>query len=402
MTTTATRRQMTDEKIPSAGTFTAGYRALVDALKTLAFPTAGRKPMPVFSRVLATVRPTEVELTTFDFETAVTVILPATGAAPGRMLLDHSSLTKVLSAAVKGSAKSIVDRLDVTIDTPDHTPVVHVAGYSLPLDDTVTVDAFPDLPPTTAPTHVVDREALSALVERVTVAADRGDTLPILTGINTVLDKGSLTLTATDRYRLACGTIPVNGTTTEKVLIPAPVLAKLLPRLTSAQVRLGVDVIAGVTWLTLADDSTTGRIRTLAGEYPKVSSILEQAPTRTVTLDRAQLLQAATRAASLSAAVKAAKNNPVTITVNPTALTIAPATDGDRAKVTAPALPADIAGQSEAWTTGANAAFLLDAIATLTADKVTLHLTDPGRPMILTDADDTTYRHVLMPVRLAG
>ena len=118
--------------------------------------------MPVFSRVLATVRPTEVELTTFDFETAVTVILPATGAAPGRMLLDHSSLTKVLSAAVKGSAKSIVDRLDVTIDTPDHTPVVHVAGYSLPLDDTVTVDAFPDLPPTTAPTHVVDREALSA------------------------------------------------------------------------------------------------------------------------------------------------------------------------------------------------------------------------------------------------
>ena len=286
--------------------------------------------MPVFSRVLATVRPTEVELTTFDFETAVTVILPATGAAPGRMLLDHSSLTKVLSAAVKGSAKSIVDRLDVTIDTPDHTPVVHVAGYSLPLDDTVTVDAFPDLPPTTAPTHVVDREALSALVERVTVAADRGDTLPILTGINTVLDKGSLTLTATDRYRLACGTIPVNGTTTEKVLIPAPVLAKLLPRLTSAQVRLGVDVIAGVTWLTLADDSTTGRIRTLDGEYPKVSSILEQAPTRTVTLDRAQLLQAATRAASLSAAVKAAKNNPVTITVNPTALTIAPATDGDR------------------------------------------------------------------------
>ena len=92
----------------------------------------------------------------------------------------------------------------------------------------------------------------------------------------------------------------------------------------------------------------------------------------------------------------------MTITVNPTALTIAPATDGDRAKVTAPALPADIAGQSEAWTTGANAAFLLDAIATLTADKVTLHLTDPGRPMILTDADDTTYRHVLMPVRLAG
>lgn len=106
MTTTATRRQTADEKTPSAGTFTAGYRALVDALKTLALPAAGRKPLPVFSRVLATVRPGEVELTTFDFDTAATVTLPVTGAAPGRMLLDHPSITKVLAAAVKGSPKA--------------------------------------------------------------------------------------------------------------------------------------------------------------------------------------------------------------------------------------------------------------------------------------------------------
>jgi len=403
MTTTATRRQTADEKTPSAGAFTAGYRALVDALKTLALPAAGRKPLPVFSRVLATVRPDEIELTSFDFDTAATVTLPVTGATPGRMLLDHPSITKILSAAVKGSPKGIVDQLDVTIDTPDHTPVVHLAGYSLPLDDTVTVDAFPELPQTTAPTHVVDREVLSTLVERVTVAVDRGDTLPILTGINTILDKHSLTLTATDRYRLACGTIPVDGTTTEKVLIPAAVLAKLLPRLTSPQARLGVDVIAGTTWLTLADDTTTVRIRTLDGEYPTVvSSVLEQTSTRTVTLARAQLFQAATRAASLSAAVKAGKNNPVTITVCSGALTIAPTTAGDSTKITAPALPADVDGETETWTTGANPAYLLDAIASMTADQVTLHLADPARPMVLTDAGDTTYRHVLMPVRLAG
>ena len=43
---------------------------------------------------------------------------------------------------------------------------------------------------------------------------------------------------------------------------------------------------------------------------------------------------------------------------------------------------------------------VFDAITTLTADEVTLHLTDPDRPMILTDAGDADYRHVLMPVRL--
>ena len=239
MTTTATRRPATDEKIPSTGALITGYRGLAEALKTLALPAAGRKPLPVFSRILVTVRADEIELTTFDFDTAATVTLPATGTSPGQLLLDHPSLTKVLSAAVKGSRKATVDQLDVTIDTPDHTPVVHVAGYSIPLDDTVTVDAFPALPATTAPTHVVDREALSVLVDRVTVAADRGDTLPILTGINATLDKGSMTLTATDRYRLASGTIPANGTTTEKVLIPAATLAKLLPRRLAIRRRQG-------------------------------------------------------------------------------------------------------------------------------------------------------------------
>lgn len=402
MTTTATRRPPIDEKSPSTGAFTVAHRDLVDALKTLALPTTGRKQMPVFSRALATVRPDHVELTTFDLDVAATVTLPATGTTTGRMLLDHPSLTKVLSAAVKGTTRAIADRIDVTVTTPDHTPVVHIGGYSLPLDDTIAVDTFPHLPLTTAPTHVADREILSTLVERVTPAADRGITLPILTGINTVLDKGSMTLTATDRYRLASGTIPVNGTTSAKVLIPAAVLAKLLPRLTSAQVRLGVDVIAGTTWFTLADATTTVRIRTLDGEYPTVSSILEQTPTRTVTVPRSQLLQAATRAASLTAAVTTSKNSPVTLTVTSDALTLAPATQGDPTKVTAPALQATVTGETDVWATGANPAFLLAAIATLTADEVTLHLTDPNRPMVLTDAGETDYRHVLMPVRLAS
>ena len=92
----------------------------------------------------------------------------------------------------------------------------------------------------------------------------------------------------------------------------------------------------------------------------------------------------------------------MTITVNPTALTIAPHRRRPRQGHRPRPAGRHRRPVRDLWTTGANAAFLLDAIATLTADKVTLHLTDPGRPMILTDADDTTYRHVLMPVRLAG
>jgi len=118
MTTFAIRRPGTEEKIPSTGTFTAGYRALVVALKALALPTLGRKPLPAFTRILAIVRTDHVELTTFDFDAAVTVTLPASDTNTGRMLLDHASLSKVLAAAVKGSTKAAADRLDVTSPPP--------------------------------------------------------------------------------------------------------------------------------------------------------------------------------------------------------------------------------------------------------------------------------------------
>lgn len=53
------------------------------------------------------------------------------------------------------------------------------------------------------------------------------------------------------------------------------------------------------------------------------------------------------------------------------------------------------------WSTGANPAYLLDAIATLTGVEVTLHLSATDRPIVLTDTGSSNYRrHILMPTRL--
>ena len=108
MTTTATSRPDASETIASTGAFTVDFRALVDALKTVALPTLGHKSLPVFSRVSAVVRLDEVVLTAYDLDVAVTVTLPARQTAPGRMLLEHSSVSKILAAAIKGCSRSDV------------------------------------------------------------------------------------------------------------------------------------------------------------------------------------------------------------------------------------------------------------------------------------------------------
>lgn len=394
MTITATSTTPTELRCASTGAFTTDYRRLLDALKSLTLPTTGYKRMPVLSRVLATVGADEVTLSTFDFESAITVTLPVTDATPGRMLLEHAILSKILVAAMKGTPKAATVGLDVTLDTPGHTPVVHIDGYAMPLDDKLDVEDFPTLPVASPPTHIIDRAALTTLVERVAVAADRSTMLPLLAGVHIELDESTATLVATDRYRLATGSVEVNGTTCELVTIPAVPLTKLLARLTGSQVRFGVDG----DWVTLADDNITAQVRLIEGSYPMVAGIFNRLPTRNVTVQRADLLKAATRMASLSAA-SGVRNSAAHITITGETFMLAPASAGDRSKVTAPTFAATNDGDPETWMSGANPGYLLEAIATLTGPEVTFHLAAPHQPMILTE-QDSDYQHVLMPVRI--
>ena len=49
---------------------------------------------------------------------------------------------------------------------------------------------------------------MRAIVAQVSVAADKGDTLPILTGVRVEIEGDTMTLLATDRYRLAVRDLP--------------------------------------------------------------------------------------------------------------------------------------------------------------------------------------------------
>lgn len=401
MTITASESQTrTQTKTAASGGFTVSHLELVEALKSLALSSAGRKQVPVCTRVLATVGTDTVELSGFDFDVAITVTLPATDTIEGRMLIEHQSLTKVLTAAVKGSRRNTLTAATVTVTATDGVPVIHVAGYGLPLRHDIDLDEFPPMPAMSAPTHVVDRAALMAAVDRVAVAADRGGTLPILTALRATFTPDSLRLLATDRYRLAVDQIPVTGTCEEAINIPTQTLTKLLARSTGDELRFGVETTKAGQWLTVLDETTSARIRLVDGDYPDVARIIDQAALATVDVDRAALLQAATRAAAITK-VTGGNRQPVTLAATTDTLTIAPACEENKVKVTAPTMPATSEGITEPWASGLNPAFLLDAVAAVAGQTVTVHLVEKTKPIALTGSDSSHYRHVIMPVRLA-
>ncbi len=74
------------------------------------------------------------------------------------------------------------------------------ARFSL---QTMPVEEYPSLPDMPAAAGTVPSDVFAAAVSQAVVAAGRDDMLPVLTGVRIEIEGDSISLLATDRFRLA-------------------------------------------------------------------------------------------------------------------------------------------------------------------------------------------------------
>ena len=110
-----------------------------------------------------------------------------TALVPGRLLAE---ITRSLPA------------LDVEV-TCDADMVGLTCGPAEFMLVSLPVEEYPALPEPPAPTGTIDGGVLAVAAAQVGTAASRDDTLPMLTAVCLETDGETLTLAATDRYRLA-------------------------------------------------------------------------------------------------------------------------------------------------------------------------------------------------------
>lgn len=372
-------------------TVKAGYRDLLAALKATGLLAGGTRSMLPHVELAAS--DGTLTVTAADADAAVTVSLPATVTGTGRVMVPWNELSKILPAAVKGTSKRQLDQLRVDIDITGDTLTLGVGGYSLPI--TVAPDAtLPTIPQATPGTHVTDRDQFAAMFTRVVAAAGTDQLLPIFTHVHTVLADTSITMLATDRYRLSRGTIDAHGTSTQTILLPGPLLAKLLPFCDGTQIILGTDGHDTNQWITLTSGTLTVRILHPHGDYPRVAHLFNLTQASTATLDRTAFRDAADRAQALTA-VLAERNTPARLLIDTNQVTVAP---GARERTAdAPTITADTQLIAP-FTGGINPAYLVDGINHTHGDTITIEFNIPGKPIKLTGAD--TFEHVIMLMRL--
>ncbi|MCW2613747.1 MAG: polymerase subunit beta [Frankiales bacterium] len=377
--------------------------ALADAVVWTARSLPARPPMQVLLGLLLEVGPDEsgatgLEISGFDYEVSSRVRLPATADVPGRVLVPG----RLLSDIVRSLPAQPVDlRLEGTRVVLTCGP----ARFTLP---TLPVEDYPALPamPTTAGT--LGSDVFEAAVRQVALAAGRDDTLPVLTGVRFEIEGDTLTLAATDRYRLAVRTLtwnPSDPDVSTTALVPARTLSETAKALTAGpEVTLalsGSGSTEGMIGFEGAGRRTTSRL--LEGEFPKYRSLLPSESTALAEVATGPFVEAVKRVALV-----AARNAPVRLgfSADGVVLEAGGADDAQASEQLECGWEGSAAG--EPFQIAFNPQYLLDGLGAVDSDTTTLSFTGPTRPAVLTGKRDAVagavadYRYLLMPVRLSG
>jgi len=353
--------------------------------------------VPILAGLLMEAADGWLTLSGFDYETSVRVRVPAQVAAAGRCLVSGRLVAEI--------AKSLpVQPVEVSVEGARAQLTCGSARFTL---QTLPTEEYPALPALPAASGTVASAVFAQAVAQVVTAAGREDTLPVLTGVRVEIEGSTMTLLATDRYRLAIRELqwsPHAPAAVAAALVPARVLAETAKAMTGTQIVVSLAAAGAGEGIVGFEGQVGGgqrraTTRLLDGEFPKVRGIIPAAAaiaTR-VRVETAALVEAVRRVALV-----AERNAPVRLTFAAEAVTL-DAGSGDEAQASE-SLPAQVLG--EPVTVGFNPVYLLDGLTAIGTPVAHLAFTQATKPAELTgvkDFDDdpiTDFRYVLMPVRL--
>jgi DNA polymerase-3 subunit beta len=371
---------------------TIDHDLLGDAVAQVARALPQLPTSPVLAGIRLLAGDGSVEVSAFDYEVSCLGRVPADVAEPGTVIVPGRLLAEIVRSLPAKPAELATDGTRVTL----HCGAARFTLMQLPGQD---YPALPEMPPLAG---TIGSDAFASAVAQVIVAVGKDDTLPSLTGVLAHIRGGQLTLTATDRYRLAIREMtwtPAQADLETTVLIPGRVLADVTRRAAAAaetSVRLapgdnpGYD--AGIAGFEAGTWQATARL--LAGEFPRVAQLIPSEFSCAAEVPVAVFTGAIKRVALV-----AERNTPVRVTFSKGQARLEAGT-GDEAQASE---ELDVGFDDGEFAIAFNPSYLADALSATAAGTARISMTTCTRPAVITAAGDSGgYRHILMPIRNAG
>lgn len=370
------------------------HDVFADAVSWVARTIPSRPSLPVLAGMkIEADKDGSVALSSYDPDISSHAVIeaavdePGTTLVHGRLLSDFARAlpNKPIDMELKGA------KLEVVCGSS------HISMQSMPLED------YPSAPPMPEVSGVVDGALWQETVAQVVTAASSDDTLPLLVSVCIEIEGKTMSLMATDRYRLAVRDLtwePANEDASHRILVRASRLSDIAKALGSVgKVELAIDNSGRTGMIGFSAAGRHNVARLIDGEYPQVRNLFPSEATGYAVIGRQEMLDAIKRARLV-----VEKNSAVRLSFSEGQV-ILEAGQGDNAQ-TSEALKATLHGEDIVM--AFNPSFLQEGLGATSAPYVRLSFTSASKPAVLTaqpeidGEDDQEFRLLLMPIRTYG
>jgi DNA polymerase-3 subunit beta len=235
------------------------------------------------------------------------------------------------------------------------------------------------------------QKLLKATLRLVEFAMAQQDIRFYLNGMLFVLEKDQLVCVATDGHRLSYAVMPVEGNfAKQEIIVPRKTVIELSKLLADTDEPISIDILANQVRFSFGNIELTSKV--IDGKFPDYNRVIPTSHTKLVTIDRLLLLHTLQRAAILSNE----RFRGVRVGLAPGVLKIA-CTNNEQEEAEE---EIEVAYEGGVIDIGFNINYMLDALATLSSNEITLALQDSSASVLFTVPGRTDFKYVVMPMRI--
>jgi len=358
--------------------------SLLKPLQMVSGVVERRQSLPVLSNILLVSNGGTLSMTGTDLEVEMVAQAEAPGAEDGEITLPARKFMDICRALPEQST------LELKVDKER---AVIRSGKSRFTLATLPANEFPNIDPIEQPfSFKLAQRDLKMLIEQTQFAMAHQDVRYYLNGLMLELGDKVVRAVATDGHRLALCRVDAELSMEEprQVIVPRKGILELARLLEDSDDPVEVQLGANHIKLSLPEVTFTSKL--IDGRFPDYQRVVPSGGDRVLRSERESLRQAFIRASVLSNEkfrgirlqlqqnlLKATVHNP----------------EQEEAEE-----ELEVAYEGEEFEIGFNVSYLLDALAALKSEQVSVTMTDSNSSCLIEGAEEPNCQYVVMPMRL--
>lgn len=359
---------------------------LLKPLQTIVGVVERRQTLPVLSNILVGITNDQLSMTATDLEVEMIAKVNLDKAEPGDITIPARKIVDICRALPEGAM------VNVALDEEKQRVTVQ-SGRSRFNLTTLPINDFPSVDEITSQFEFnLPQNVFKHLIDKTNFAMAQQDVRYYLNGLLLEISQGMVRSVATDGHRLAmCAhECDVKPSDTLQIIIPRKGVTELVKLLDDSDEQVQVQVSANHIKIKLHEYIFTSKL--IDGRFPDYERVIPKNSDKHVLADKETLRQALVRTSILSNE----KYRGIRIRLS-NGLLQAQANNPEMEEAEEE-IEVDYNGSE--LEIGFNVSYLLDALAAITENTVTLDLGDSNSSCVIRPNREDSCTYVIMPMRL--